>query len=175
MGISDSGQLCLNSFSADCDKHYGRYEDPLRTHSVAYCICFCMFGMGYKKKTKRKRDVWLETIPSIRLRVFVSVRKEERGRRSSAALSGKMCFSVTMAFSVHNLSHQALWGMCLSLPPTGRGQNQSWLIVGLAFTVSLTYMSSVHQSHQKGQTHTVTLRQKKKKSSDWCLAHHRSV
>lgn len=54
MGISDSGQLCLNSFSADCDKHYGRYEDPLRTHSVAYCICFCMFGMGYKKKNKEK-------------------------------------------------------------------------------------------------------------------------
>lgn len=151
----------------------------MRTHCehtlLLTVYVFVCLVWGTKKKTKRKRDVWLETIPSIRLRVFVSVRKEERGRRSSAALSGKMCFSVTMAFSVHNLSHQALWGMCLSLPPTGRGQNQSWLIVGLAFTVSLTYMSSVHQSHQKGQTHTVTLRQKKKKSSDWCLAHHRSV
>lgn len=112
----------------------------------------------------RKRDVWLETIPSIRLRVFVTVRKEERGRRNSAALSGKMCFSVTMAFSVHNLSHSALWGMCLFLPPPGRGQNQSWLIVGLAFTVSLTYMSSVYLRHQKGQTRPVSPRQKKKQS-----------
>lgn len=44
----------------------------------------------------------------------------------------------------------------MSLPPTGRGQNQSWLIVGLAFTLSLAYISSVYLSHQEGQTHSVT-------------------
>lgn len=111
--------------------------------------------------------MWLETIPSIRLRVFVIVRKEEKRRRNSSALSGKMCFSVTMAFLVHNLSLWTLWGMCLSLPPTGRGQNQSWLIAGLAFTVSLTYMSSVYLSHQKGQTHTVSLSQKRAVTDIW--------
>lgn len=109
-------------------------------------MCLCVLGMGW---TKKKRDVWLDKMPSIRLRVFASLRKEERRRRNCVALSGKMWFSVTMAFVVHNLSRQALWGMCLSLPPTGRGQNQSWLIVGLAFTVSLTYMSSVYLSHQE--------------------------
>lgn len=100
------------------------------------------------------------------------MRKEERGRRNSPGMSGKMCFSVTMPFSVHNLSHGALWGMCLSLPPTGRGQNQSWLIVGLVFTVALTYMSSFYLSHQKGQTHSKTA---PKKRGDCCLADHRSV
>lgn len=73
------------------------------------------------------------------------------GREIALPCRGKMRFSVTTAFSVHNLSHGALWGMCLSLPPTGRGQNQSRLIVELAFTVSLMHVSLVYLSHQKGQ------------------------
>lgn len=71
-------------------------------------VCLCLLQC-----TPGKRDAWLETMESIRIRVFVTVRKEERGRRNSNSLSGKMCFSVTMAFSAHNLSHKALWGMCL--------------------------------------------------------------
>lgn len=81
------------------------------------------------------------------------VRREgRRRRRNSAALSGKMCFSVTMAFLIHNLSHWALWEMCCLFLKMA-GQNQSWFIVGLAFTVSFTCMSSVYLNHQEGQAH----------------------
>lgn len=39
---------------------------------------------------------------------------ERRRRINNSVLSGNMCFSVTMAFLIHNLSHQALWELCLS-------------------------------------------------------------
>lgn len=159
----------LDTHSADWDKEV--------CGLTVYTVCACVCLVWAEEKLKRKRDVWLETTLSIRLRVFVIVSKEERRRRNNAALSGKMCFLVTMAFLVHNLSLFALWGMCLSLPPTDRGQNQSWLIAGLAFTVSFTYVSSVYLSHRRGQTHSHTAQKKKMKkrrSTDRCLTDHRS-
>ena len=107
--------------------------------------------------------MWLETIPSIRLRVFVTARKEERGRRNSAALSGKMCFSVTMAFSVHNLSHKGPVGNVFVSPSNWQGTKSimtyCWTRL---YSVSHVHVLSPPRPSGKGE-HTRWRRAKQKK------------
>ena len=102
MGVSG-----LNTFPAHWDNVH---VDSLATVCAWY---------GGWREPKRKRDVWLETILSIR--VFVIAEKEERGRRNNAALSGKMCFLVTMAFLVHNLSLRRPVGNVFVSPSNWQG------------------------------------------------------
>lgn len=130
-------------------------------------VCVFVFVTMYRE-APGKRDAWLETMESIRIRVFVTVRKEERGRRNSNSLSGKMCFSVTMAFSVHNLSHKALWGMCL-WQGTKSIMTYCWTCL---YIVSHVYVLILPQPWERTNTQWDCA---KKKRGDCCLADHRSV